>query len=103
MTREEAISALKTLRDVRLQSVEWTESLDMAIEALSATQVWMPVADGLPNEYDEYLCQCGEGDRLVLWLEDEEWCKKYVVDENVVAWMPLPTPYKGGAESEVEE
>ena len=36
MTREEAIQALKDLRDIRLQGVEWKESLDMAIEALSA-------------------------------------------------------------------
>lgn len=39
MTREDAIQALKDLRDIRLQGVEWKESLDMAIEALSADAV----------------------------------------------------------------
>ena len=39
MTREDAIQALKDLRDIRLQGVEWTESLDIAIEVLQTDLV----------------------------------------------------------------
>lgn len=52
MTREEAIQALKDLRDIRLQGVEWTESLDMAIEALKAE----PIRCGECENYIDRRC-----------------------------------------------
>lgn len=54
MTREEAISALKTLRAIRPMSVEWAEIIDMAIEALLSDAVqgeWIEV-EVFPEVYD---------------------------------------------------
>ena len=60
-----------------------------------AVQGWTPCSERLPEEYDEYLCQYDDGDMIVGWLENEEWCKKSVAKENIVAWMELPEPYRG--------
>lgn len=60
---------------------------------------WIPVSERLPeDDYGTYLICTDDGyiatiqyDRSIGWL----------LDSNIVAWMPLPEPYK--AESEVEE
>jgi len=56
---------------------------------------WVPCSERLPDEYDEYLCQYEDGDIFVGWLEDAKWCRYCVRKDKVVAWMPLPEPYKG--------
>ena len=70
--------------------------VDAIIADLPSVDEWVPCSERLPDEYDEYLCQDADGEMLVLWLENAEWCRKYVVKENIVAWMPLPEAYKGG-------
>lgn len=71
---------------------------------------WIPVNEGLPEEHKIYLvtyvtktgrryvrdCECsyaGQSPRHI------EWSKK--ISGEVIAWMPLPEPYK--AESEGAE
>ena len=57
---------------------------------------WIPVSEGLPEGYDQYLCYCEDGLCLVYWLDDEPWAEETVESEGILAWQPLPEPYKGG-------
>ena len=81
---------------------------------------WTPCSEKLPNEDARYLVQMSYGIMQVLsWanilekVDDFDFCNKkhggwyeydsewgYCERHEVVAWMPLPKPYK---ESEVEE
>ena len=57
---------------------------------------WIPVDEGLPEPRKDVLVQTSAGDMLVgfameggLWVHLEP-------TRDVVAWMPLPEPYKKG-------
>ena len=79
----------------------------MAIEALEQIR-WIPVSEKLPekNEYivdvcKYYLIQDEYGDMHVAHLSNVGWIPMdslKAIGGEVIAWMPLPEPYK--AESE---
>lgn len=67
---------------------------------------WISVSEMLPEETGRYLgyvsnrsvespygyiITCGYYAKLNYWATDDE-----VASNNVVAWMPLPEPYRGG-------
>ena len=101
MTREKAIQILST-RDAHGVLCGFTsgvtKALNMAIEALSADAVqgWIPCSERLPNEERHYLC-CNKGYLpFIAHYHDEQWHCFDGTTSHVDAWMPLPTPYKGG-------
>lgn len=66
---------------------------------------WIPVSDRLPSESGDYLCtiplDADETYTEVLtfhegkfYEDDDEYGATY--HDDVLAWMPLPIPYKGG-------
>ena len=68
---------------------------------------WIPVTDGLPEEEGQYLVSCDsdfaiEVARFYIDDEDDEEDRWFGCDwndpEDIVAWMPLPSPYKSGEE-----
>jgi hypothetical protein len=81
-------------------------------DALSAEQGWIPCSERLPKAEDmyqppeqRYLCQLeAHGERKFCVLSRLkgavspfwDWYGIAVYDSEVTAWMPLPTPYKGG-------
>jgi hypothetical protein len=98
------------------------KAYDVAIKALRQEPKWIPCSERLPEEYGEYLitwitsqskkpfiaiCECEisnlynfEKNRFdAVWLL-EDYIKAYP-DVEIIAWMPLPEPYK--AESEDKE
>ena len=108
MTREEAIQRLKANRDA-MYFPETIEALDMAIEALQEDSDWIPLShDGgglgtdFPYERDGEWIIVTDGKSISV-----ERIKKDAYDhfypngrwfelDDVIAWMPLPKPYKGG-------
>lgn len=62
---------------------------------------WIPFSERLPSEYAQYLVCFKSGECHVYWLEDSDWSRGIVEKEGIIAWMPLPKPYR--EESEVEE
>lgn len=62
---------------------------------------WIPCSEHLPKVREWVLCQCRAGIMDVLRLtEDGYWNKNYPHAEYmsgfVIAWMPLPQPYREG-------
>lgn len=56
---------------------------------------WIPCSERLPEECGRYLV-CNDG---VAWIADffnSTWFGKRCRYSDVIAWQPLPTPYKEG-------
>ena len=93
---------------------------ELSIEPECTTWRWIPCSERLPEEYGEYLITWetskaptrfigfAEGeetgvwddqhDRFVFsWLPEDYIIERYP-DWRVIAWMPLPEPYKGEQE-----
>ena len=106
MTREKAISWLKELtwhegEDVPIYD-EDVEAIKMGIKALEQKPKWIPVTEGLPEKDGLYLVSV-KNDNLrryskTCWYSDKNWFARH----DVVAWQPLPQPYKAESEG-VEE
>lgn len=111
MKKEEAVKALKRIRDEAMNEfvgeLEDYEAFDVAIESLKA-QEWIPVSEKLPEEEGSYLITSNMADELKEVLETFYIPASNMADgmpywdySGVIAWMPLPEPYK--AESEDKE
>ena len=61
-----------------------------AIKALPSAQQWIPCSERLPEKDGEYLTTTEDGLCDVESYGDGEWFY-----DDVVAWMPLPEPWKG--------
>ena len=86
-------------RDAFIQALDTLSALPSA----EAVQGWIPCSERLPDvgknvlfTTDIYGGYVAEGDRRA----DGKWWQyrwnTVLKNEDVVAWMPLPTPYKGG-------
>lgn len=110
MTREEYIKFANALKNnYTIDFDKLPEFCDMAISALSENKgEWIPVSERLPEKSDRYWCTFGgttylagidsdfyttESDAKELF--DDNW-EEYTgwQSRNVIAWMPLPEPYK---------
>lgn len=57
---------------------------------------WIPVTERLPEESGEYLVAIGSM-LYFSWFYKNDGVWSFM-NADVTAWMPLPEPYKGGAE-----
>lgn len=121
MSREEAIEILSEMRaEYNLFGDEEEATryhvLSWAIQAMKAAQRWIPVSERLPKENGRYFVTRGLNACGALWnrvyiinysdlmgLKSEKiWWNGNVGKSDfeeitdVVAWMPLPEPYKEG-------
>lgn len=80
---------------------EQKEVLDMAIKALES-QRWIPCNERLPEIHQDVLLSLRSLDVVVGFRAETEpyfYCQgNYIEPQNVLAWMPLPQPYKEGEE-----
>ena len=112
MSREEAISIIESecyvFNPLNFdRSTRINTALDMAIKALEK-DVWIPCSERLPEPKETenliakyYLVQNEYGDMMVARWDGNGWEQMYqheYLEDDVIAWMPLPNPYK--AESE---
>ena len=108
MTNEKAIMCLEDMKikvpipKAAKQAMENNEALDVAIKALKKEPHWIPVTERLPKEDGNYLVsgKWGSGKESVgdceFSVEDGYFQTAWNFD--VLAWMPLPEPYKGVTE-----
>ena len=67
---------------------------------------WIPCSTALPSKYDNYLITTEDG-MVVFGVYDpreKQWCRYdsikswWIYGIRVLAWMPLPTPYREGGQ-----
>ena len=98
MSKEETIKNLKKLKSFHNGS--YGTAIAEAIKALEQIS-WIPVSESLPEEYNHVLCQFCMGGMAECYYAHNFF---HVVgglrvnSDEVIAWQPLPQPYK--AESE---
>ena len=109
---EDVIEVFKFMKRGVLEESKEDKLLDIAIKALERIR-WIPVSERLPEENGQYLITVKykpEADYENIYAEHGEWidgqwdmfCFGHCGEvEGIVAWMPLPQPYKAeGSESE---
>lgn len=101
MTNKEAAEWLIPLKNLCLDEYgisQIGEAMDAAIDLLKKGQ-WIPCSEMLPEEEGEYIVTCE--DHWARWVSVSEYYPKIVdqspweTNSKVVAWMPLPEPYRG--------
>ena len=115
MTGDEATKTIDYLKEdyKELLTEEDIEALDMAIEALKSESIftadrpkgeWIPVIEKLPDIEQDVLATTtlfGTREITFAWrINDGEWLiregSSEAANNDILAWMPLPEPYKGG-------
>ena len=92
MTREEAIYEI---RHVNVMIVS-KEARDMAIKALEQDK-WIPVSERYPTDTNKCYLVCYEDGCMTieyLYFDGDGYPFFSEMELGVVAWMPLPEPYK---------
>lgn len=97
--------AIKLVKEVTGMSLDWDdahyEALQMAIKALEKEPKWIPCSERLPEKNVEVLATT-EWSAVTIaemysandWFIHEGTTNAEI--DEIVAWMPLPEPYKAG-------
>lgn len=62
---------------------------------------WIPVSEGLPEKEGEVLVTTSWGNVCMAWCDNGKWRAEYINgydDDEILAWVPLPEPFKGGGD-----
>ena len=115
--REDAIKAYNEAMDelVKWQMTEWqlgdftecefntTDCKHIvrkieAIPSVNGSQEWIPCSERLPKKYEQVLC-CNKDGRVfstaLTYVHPEYKYWYFGKHRSVIAWMPLPKPWKG--------
>jgi Ni,Fe-hydrogenase III component G len=84
------------------EATERNNAISLAISALEKqlNGVWIPVSEKLPKENEEVLITLIHGKVTWAYLHQREWYNMFSTYpiERVIAWMPLPEPFKEDVE-----
>ena len=73
------------------------DSMKSKVKAIpSAEPKWIPVIEKLPKEGTLVLCSVTDEKHSV--VINQYNAQEYWFDGKIIAWMPLPSPYKGEQE-----
>ena len=103
--REEcAICKYKDKCNFDFQYEESTKNMNTILDSLMRSKCevnakWILCSERLPKEYAQYLVCLESGECYVYWLEDSDWARSMTKKEGILAWMPLPMPYREDGEA----
>ena len=83
--RQAAIEAARKAKDK-------SEAHRLLVQIPFARQ-WIPVSERLPKKVDNYLVTTNSG-QIARYIFMGDWASKDYWMRYVVAWMPLPAPYR---------
>lgn len=104
--RDDAIKALRSDielidpfdidRGIKVACVRRASWVIENVPSADSSQDWIPCSEQLPKNNKDVLITCECGDVEVGWY-DGEWNGEGCVydDDDIIAWMPLPEPWKG--------
>ena len=97
----EAFNTYIAALEMAKKSLEIDEKYDLAYEDAKAAGPWISVSQELPiNNHGTDVLVCDiDGDIYKAYLSDYDGWRRsddFEKIKSVVAWMPLPEPYKGG-------
>ena len=96
--RQDAIEAVKHAWAKDLEPSQYIESLPSA----QPKQQWIPCSERLPDKEGQYLVTDEAGGVVSIicdvFFHYDDGAPTWLLSQNVVAWMPLPEPYKEGEE-----
>ena len=102
--RQAAIDALRCCMDVFVTNqptLIYREEVLTALRLVPSAQKWIPCSERLPEVHDEVLVTA-RGEVSIAWLYvDGKWRSNDMPQpmfRDIIAWMPLPEPYKGEQE-----
>lgn len=80
-----------------IKALEPTKSIDIVQAYCNGLErVWIPCKEKLPSENGHYLVSCKDG----FVSSDDYFSYGWDDYDDVIAWMPLPKPYKEGGKNE---
>lgn len=82
--REDALAEFVDGRDVF--------DIMASIEDLPSSNEWIPCSERLPEPYESVIVTDSKGRVFENYRIKIGWSKGF----NIIAWQPLPNPYKGG-------
>ena len=89
--RLDAIDAIKLTSSPYLVELNDTYQAQVkALKELPSAQQWIPCSERLPDQNGKYLVVGRQKAINILKFDGGRWYGKW----GVVAWMPLPEPYK---------
>ena len=93
---EQVCVATVTLTDEQVkEAVE--KAKNAVISVIEPEPHWIPVSERLPDDDKEVLLCINNGELWLGWHNITWKTEEFYFDkEQVIAWMPLPEPYKGG-------
>lgn len=99
---EKALSALPSAEpSIKAIKRQIDEHWYLDPPSAEAVQGWIPCSERLPNESGWYVISVVGFENFTdvsYFYSDEAKWSDVSHTQSVVAWMPLPTPYKGGKE-----
>ena len=90
------------LKEVFRRNVVSADAFNVLIDnapTIDPEQGWIPCSERLPDVDVEVLTTTDWSEVLIAWLrKGGAWeTDEYILaSDEILAWMPLPTPYKGG-------
>ena len=96
ISRQAAIDALSRISNMNMCAKNYIMVKDMlkAIPSARPEPRWIPCSERLPDTNGDYIVTGRKGAVNKRRFEDGQWYGGWAI----LAWMPLPEPWKGGDE-----
>ena len=90
------ISKSKLFKDLENYNIPFNEAINSVIYYQPTVNQWIDVNDRLPEDSEDVLICSQWGTIDIGWYCKGEWVSEHITYDydNIIAWMPLPEPYK---------